>query len=166
LNDSKSGFLVHGQIHNLDRELRKRRILLAPLRYGAGIKGKIVDAWRCGCPVVATPIGAEGMIDDDTSLDEWGGVIASNSDAFVEAAVSLYKQSMAWNKAQKTGTAVLNKLFNRDHNFRLVEEAVRTAMIEMKQRRISDVVGAVAWHQNLRCTKYFSKWIELKETMK
>ena len=37
------------------------RVLLAPLRFGAGLKGKIVDAWAHGLPVVTTPIGAEGM---------------------------------------------------------------------------------------------------------
>lgn len=41
--------------------LRLYRVLLAPLRYGAGLKGKIVDAWAHGLPVVTTPIGAEGM---------------------------------------------------------------------------------------------------------
>jgi hypothetical protein len=37
-------------------------VLLAPLRFGAGIKGKIVDAWANGLPVVTTPVGAEGMV--------------------------------------------------------------------------------------------------------
>ena len=44
------------------------RVLLAPLRYGAGLKGKIVDAWAHGLPVVTTPIGAEGMHADEV----WG----------------------------------------------------------------------------------------------
>lgn len=40
------------------------RALLAPLRFGAGIKGKICDAWYYGLPCVTTPIGAEGMFLD------------------------------------------------------------------------------------------------------
>ena len=57
--------------HMLDQELlcmqvmRSYRVLLAPLRYGAGLKGKIVDAWAHGLPVVTTPIGAEGMHADE-----------------------------------------------------------------------------------------------------
>ena len=43
--------------------LKDYRICLAPLRFGAGLKGKIVDSWRNGLPVVTTPVGAEGMID-------------------------------------------------------------------------------------------------------
>lgn len=39
------------------------RLCLAPLRFGAGLKGKIVDSWFHQLPVVTTPIGAEGMIE-------------------------------------------------------------------------------------------------------
>jgi hypothetical protein len=41
--------------------MRSYRVLLAPLRFGAGLKGKVVDAWAHGLPVCTTPIGAEGM---------------------------------------------------------------------------------------------------------
>lgn len=49
------------------------RVLLAPLRFGAGIKGKIVDAWANGLPVVTTPVGAEGMIPGVDQLWSGGG---------------------------------------------------------------------------------------------
>lgn len=175
LSDNQLGFLVHGRIEDLDGALKKCRVLLAPLRFGAGIKGKIVDGWRCGCPVVTTPIGAEGMVDGYNGKDSeyannveglWGGVIAPDTDAFVDAAVELYTQRLSWNKAQEMGRILLNNLFNRERNFHLVETAVRDAMSEMKQRRTSDTVGSVLWHQSIRSTKYFSKWIELKETIK
>eukprot|EP00804_Cyclotella_cryptica_P007560 CCRYP_010649-RA/>CCRYP_010649-RA protein AED:0.20 eAED:0.20 QI:232/1/1/1/0.5/0.33/3/151/334 len=175
LHDDESGFLVHGRIEDLDSELRKRRVLLAPLRFGAGIKGKIVDGWRCGCPVVTTPIGSEGMLDEDYKKDSehtnnvyghWGGAVVRDTDAFVDAAVELYTQRSMWNKAQLMGNDLLRKLFNMENNFHLVQAAVRDAMAELKQRRMSDTVGAILWHQNMRCTKYFSKWLELKETMK
>jgi len=41
--------------------LKKYRYLLAPLFFGAGIKGKITDSWYYGTPVITTPIGAEGL---------------------------------------------------------------------------------------------------------
>ena len=41
--------------------MRQYRVCLAPLRFGAGLKGKVVDAWTHGLPVCTTPIGAEGM---------------------------------------------------------------------------------------------------------
>ena len=46
------------------------RVCLAPLRFGAGLKGKIVDSWLHGMPVVTTPIGAEGMFAEGTDLHQ------------------------------------------------------------------------------------------------
>lgn len=53
-------FVTDEQLQNFYRE---SRISLVPLRYGAGIKGKVIEAMRYGTPVVTTPIGAEGIAD-------------------------------------------------------------------------------------------------------
>jgi len=52
--------LLRGRAPNLS-VLGRARVLLAPLRFGAGLKGKVVEAWARGTPVVTTPIGAEGF---------------------------------------------------------------------------------------------------------
>jgi glycosyltransferase involved in cell wall biosynthesis len=164
LHSNKLWFLVHGRIYDLDSELRKRRVLLAPLRFGAGIKGKIVDAWRCGCPVVSTPIGAEGMVDNNAMhTGHWGGSVTSTTDDFVEAAISLYTENTTWNKAQATATLLVNKLFDKESNFKRVQAAVENTMLALNERRAADVTGAMLWHQSHRSTEYFSRWIELKE---
>lgn len=49
-----------GQLTDAE-EIGKYIAMLAPLRFGAGVKGKIVDAWMEHTPVVTTPIGSEGM---------------------------------------------------------------------------------------------------------
>ena len=59
-----AGIFLKGHAPSLDI-LRSYRVLLAPLRFGAGLKGKIVDAWAHGLPVCTTPIGAEGMFAPD-----------------------------------------------------------------------------------------------------
>ena len=51
--------------------MQRYRVCLAPLRFGAGLKGKIVDSWAHGTPVCTTPIGAEGMF-PATSLSAEG----------------------------------------------------------------------------------------------
>ncbi len=56
-----SGFHIRGHAPSLDI-MHKYKACLAPLRFGAGLKGKIVDAWQHGLPVCTTPIGAEGMM--------------------------------------------------------------------------------------------------------
>ena len=62
LHNPDQGFFVDGFAPSVDGVMARARVLLAPLRFGAGIKGKIVDAWRNGLPVVTTPIGSEGML--------------------------------------------------------------------------------------------------------
>lgn len=56
-----AGVEVTGYVHDLGPYLRKAWISIAPLRYGAGMKGKIGEAMAAGLPVVTTTIGAEGM---------------------------------------------------------------------------------------------------------
>ncbi len=50
-----------GQVPHVEPFLDGARLVLAALRYGAGVKGKTVDAMRFGVPVVCTPVGAEGI---------------------------------------------------------------------------------------------------------
>ncbi|MCB0373694.1 MAG: glycosyltransferase family 4 protein, partial [Muricauda sp.] len=71
-HDPKTGFLVHGWAEDVGRTLQQAKVLLAPLRFGAGIKGKLLDALRNGTPCVTTSIGAEGMF----SNENWGGRVA------------------------------------------------------------------------------------------
>lgn len=60
-----SGFICKGLMKELI-QLGKYRVMLAPLRFGAGVKGKITDAWFECLPVVTTPIGAEGLFLEST----------------------------------------------------------------------------------------------------
>lgn len=55
-----AGVFIKGFAPSLDI-LQQYRVCLAPLRFGAGLKGKILDSWLHGLPVCTTPIGAEGM---------------------------------------------------------------------------------------------------------
>ena len=170
-NDEKSGFIVHGPVDDLDEKLSQARVLLAPLRYGAGIKGKIVDAWRNGCPVVTSPIGAEGCtamtnINQYTSdtVERLGGIVVSDTEQFVDAAVKVYQQPDLWASCQEEGFHLLGTLFNGRDSLPVVEHAIHNAMENLQQRRQQDVFGSLLWHQSTRSTEYFSKWIELKES--
>ncbi len=52
---------VHGYVPDAGPLFRGSRVLVAPMRYGAGAKGKVGEALAHGLPVVTTGIGAEGM---------------------------------------------------------------------------------------------------------
>lgn len=75
------------------KQLSRYRVLLAPIFFGAGIKGKITDAWFNFLPVVTTPIGAEGLfyeaVDDDFQLERLSKT--SNDERFIKPDVEILK---------------------------------------------------------------------------
>jgi glycosyltransferase involved in cell wall biosynthesis len=67
--------------------LARHRIAVAPLRYGAGMKGKIGEYFACGCPTVSTSVGVEGM----DVVDGCHVLVADEPKGFAEAIVRLYR---------------------------------------------------------------------------
>lgn len=92
----------------LDELLVKSRVFVAPLRYGAGVKGKVGQAIEHGLPTVATPIAAEGM----HIKHEVSGLIADNSADFAEQVVRLYQDKKLWTDIQSNAKSVISKHFS------------------------------------------------------
>ena len=92
---------VTGQVPEVAPYLDAARISIAPLRYGAGVKGKIGEALMHGLPVVTTPIGAEGMglVDGEHAL------IAQAGEEFARAVVALYPDGELWARMAVAGKA-------------------------------------------------------------
>ena len=61
LHNPKQGFLVKGRAEDAKEVVGNSRVLLAPLRFGSELKGKLIEAMQCGTPSVTTSIGAESM---------------------------------------------------------------------------------------------------------
>ena len=76
--------------------------MLAPLRFGAGIKGKLLEAMQCGTPSVTTTIGAESMCGDLP----WNGFITDAATFFSDKAVELYQDKILWLKSQEIGYSI------------------------------------------------------------
>ena len=164
LSDSKLGFLVRGPAEDQYETLKHYRVLLAPLRYGAGIKGKISDAWSVGTAVVTTPIGAEGMTDADTETS-WPYEIAQDAKTFAESACEVYSSAERWQGQSSAGlvgdSAILQSRLKRPASD---SKSLEQARAHRDERRRENLVGAML-RQNLhRSTKYLSKWIELKQS--
>ena len=175
------GVYIHGFTESLDdifstRTSSKRKILLAPLRFGAGIKGKIVDAWRYGMPVVTTPVGSEGMVATNLTPESnqarehslFGGLIASNLHEFCEMAISMADDEALFQEKKREGTRALSELYGLDRNltrWNLVLQQLNNTMENVGTYRESDIFRSLLWHQTARSTEYFSRWIELKETI-
>ncbi len=82
---------VPGFIDDLEPVFARHRVFAAPLRFGAGLKGKIVQAMAAGIPIVTTSIGAEGIAGSENEL-----VIADDVPSFADALVSLHENKQQW----------------------------------------------------------------------
>jgi glycosyltransferase involved in cell wall biosynthesis len=158
LNNPKSGFLVKGWTEDSLETLSNYRVNLAPLRFGAGIKGKVSDGWTVGTPCIGTSIAKEGMIGN---LD-FGGSIADDWSEFSEKAVTLYGDEVLWIKAQEKGLKVIKQLYNPEENIKSVLDAIQIAITNKESKRLKNFVGSMLWHNQHRSTEYFSRWIEAK----
>jgi GT2 family glycosyltransferase/glycosyltransferase involved in cell wall biosynthesis len=84
------------------------RLMVAPLRFGAGIKGKLGTSFSYGLPVVATPIAAEGMyLQDGRDL-----LVADQPKEFVEAVVRAYTDPELWARLSEAGRQVVRERYS------------------------------------------------------
>ena len=86
------------------------RLSVAPLRFGAGVKGKINQSMGFGVPVVATSLAAEGM----SLTHQEDAMIADTPEAFAEAVVSLYNSEPLWDKLSRNGVSKTRELFSKE----------------------------------------------------
>ncbi len=114
-----NGVEVHGFVSDLDRFLDGCRIAVAPLRYGAGVKGKVNQSMAHGQPVVATPIAVEGMA-IESGVE---ALVADSAEHFAEAMVRLYRDPDLWKSLSDAG------LSNTRQHFSF--EAAREALIRI-----------------------------------
>jgi O-antigen biosynthesis protein len=158
LHQPEDGFMVKGRAEDAKSVLSKAKVLLAPLRFGAGLKGKLVEAMQCGTPSVTTSIGAEGI----AGGLEWNGIIENDPVRFAASAVSLYRDQALWETSQRNGFELIGRRFNK-HSFcnefmnRLTE--IRKTL---QKQREHNFTGAMLMYHTTRSTKYLAKWIEEK----
>jgi glycosyltransferase involved in cell wall biosynthesis len=107
LHQPKQGFFILGRADNAQVVVRNARVMLAPLRFGAGIKGKLLEAMQCGTPSVTSTIGAESMCGDLP----WNGFIADDTQIFADNAVELYHNKNLWYEAQENGFRIIEKRY-------------------------------------------------------
>jgi glycosyltransferase involved in cell wall biosynthesis len=89
---------VAGWIEDLRPLLDRSRLLVAPLRYGAGLNGKITQCLALGLPVVTTPIGAEGIDELDRCT-----LVAEDPTDLAARVVRLYEDDVLWRELSRAG---------------------------------------------------------------
>jgi len=157
LHQEKEGFIIKGRAENAHEVLSKARVLIAPLAFGAGLKGKFIDAMQVGTPSVTTTIGAEGMYGNLP----WQGYVTDNPQDFANKAVALHNEKPLFEQAQRNGVELINQLFTLPQATPFIEK-VNAIRKDLHAHRAQNFIGQMLMHHSLQSTKYLSKWIEEK----
>ncbi|MCD9033920.1 glycosyltransferase [Luteimonas sp. Y-2-2-4F] len=108
--DGRDGVRIHGHVPDLAPYVDGCRVAVAPLRFGAGVKGKINLSMAHGQPVVATPVAAEGMhLRDGEDV-----LVAQDAQGFAEAVVRLHEDAALWRRLADGGLANVARHFSVD----------------------------------------------------
>ena len=107
---SRSSVVIHGFVEDLDTFFSEMSLSVVPLRFGAGMKGKVGSALRCGLPVVSTSIGCEG-----TEIQpEEGILIADNPETFSEAVIKALTCEQTWHSLSDKGMNACQRLWGKE----------------------------------------------------
>jgi len=115
-----NGVRVHGYVPDIEPLFQSTRVFVAPIRFGAGVKGKIGDALSYGVPVVTTDVGAEGMRFQ-------GGqqvLIANTPEDFARAVCEAYSNKELWQKLSNEGQQHIARYFSPAAVERTILESV------------------------------------------
>ncbi len=111
------GVLFTGFVPDLTPFYNRARLFVAPLRFGAGIKGKVLDSMANGLPVIATPIAAEGI----GASDLVHIAIGKTDGDFLHKLATAYTDENVWLRMQKNGKSLIKKNFSWEQARRVVQ---------------------------------------------
>ena len=160
LHNDKEGFLIKGFAEDVNVVMQNARVCLAPIRFGAGLKGKLVDAMKNGTPCVTTSIGAEGMF----GHIEPNGFIEDNPKLFSNKAIALFQNETIWKAKTANGFDLINQRFNKIKQQQKLIGFVEDTIQQLNQHRLNNFTGQMLHHHILQSTKFMSKWIEEKNS--
>lgn len=158
LHKPKQNFYIKGRADNAFEVIKNAKVVLAPIRFGAGIKGKLLEAMQCGTPSVTSSIGAEAMAGNF----DWNGFVKDDPNEFVEAAVQLYEDEKLWLQYQENGFEILDKRYRKSLFEKKIITEINSLLDNLKQHRNKNFIGSILQHHLVSSTKYMSKWIEEK----
>lgn len=161
LHQPKENFYVLGRANDAKITLANHKILIAPIQFGAGVKGKFIDAMHAGTPTVTTNIGAEAMRGDLA----WNGAIADGAEDFIKKATLLYQNEELWQNAQQHGAKIINERYGKTIFGELFLNRLQQLSSDLKKHRQCNFIGQILNHQTVQSTKYMSLWIAEKNKL-
>lgn len=162
LHNAAQGFHIMNWAEDALQVMSEARVCLAPLRFGAGIKGKLIDAMLCGTPSVTTPIGAEGMYTNQP----WPGAICRTAQELANAAVELYRDEARWQTARSQAQALLSQVYPQSVHGPALINKLQECRNNIVQLRRDNFIGGMLRHHAHKSTQYMAQWIEAKNQHK
>jgi O-antigen biosynthesis protein len=150
----KEGIFAHGPVADHRAALRSHRALLAPLRFGAGIKGKVLEAWATGTPVLGTALTFEGMGAE--------GLVMKQAADFPVAGLALHEEEGLWRQHQSTGLTTVRQHYDPTLLADRFLAFLEGGLLSLPQMRERNLTGKMLLLHQANSTKYFSRWIEAK----
>lgn len=131
------GVVPIGFVEDLPAWLANIRLTVAPLRYGAGAKGKIVSSVGSGVPCVSTAIGAEGMglVDGETI------VVVDSEAAFAEQVLRLYNDNEHWQRLSQAGLAFIRENYSLEAGREILKSHLRQLGVRLPGNLGRSVAG-------------------------
>ena len=164
MHKPQQGFHVMGYVKDLRSLLSASRVFLSPLRFGAGLKGKLIEAMEAGLPSVTTATGAEGICAANSG--QWPGRMAENTEQLIDAAVTLYQDKQAWDEAVNAGNSLLARRFSAEEHNLSLQRRMEHVLRKRDEIRRQNFVGRMLMHQTMRSTEFMSRWIACKNRIK
>ncbi|MCF6226502.1 MAG: glycosyltransferase, partial [Xanthomonadales bacterium] len=127
---SGDGLIFRGFVEELEPWLDNCRIALAPLRYGAGVKGKVNMSMSFGQPVVASNIAVEGMYAENGREV----LVADDAETFAAEVVRLYQDEALWNKLSENGL----KNVERHFSFAAAQKNIVSMMAALNEKPLEE----------------------------
>lgn len=158
LNNENDGFIVKGRAESAKSVFRQYRVLLAPIPFGAGLKGKLWECMKFGLPSVTSPVGAEAM---HKNLP-WNGFVEDSDKNFINKAVELYQNEKVWNQANDHAEEILKQVFDKQLYVDQFWKKIADIKENLQNHRAGNFLGIILQHHQLNSTKYMSRWIEEK----
>ncbi len=158
LHNEQEGFIIKGRAESVEEIFDNYRVLLAPIPFGAGLKGKLWESMRYGIPNATSTVGAEAM---HGNLD-WNGFIDDSEEGFAEKASELYSNEETWNHSQQNGYRIIEEIFNKNKFEKQLIAKTDTISSHLQEHRNRHYLGQILQHHSLNSTKYMSRWIEEK----
>ena len=158
LHNAKDGFLVHGRAEEVAKVMQEAKVCLAPMRFGAGLKGKLIDAMQNNTPFTTTEIGAEGMFGSFMMENS----VANSEEDFINKAVQLYTDENLWNIESDKGKQILKTRFEKSIFQKEFSVKLQDLKVNIKTYRAQNFIGTMLQHHTLKSSMYLSKWIAEK----